>query len=62
MYDKLFVNLLYHVPCMLNHVRSWLYVGDDSRSFVILDGLPDIYGLKCDGLTASVVAIVLVLL
>jgi hypothetical protein len=22
--------------CMLNHVRSWLYVGDDSRSFVIL--------------------------
>ena len=34
----------------------------DSRSFVILDRLPDLYGLKCDGLTASVVAIVLVLL
>ena len=32
------------------------------RSFVILDGLPDLYGLKCDGLTALVVAIVLVLL
>ena len=34
----------------------------ESRSFVILDGLPDLYGLKCDGLTALVVAIVLVLL
>ena len=34
----------------------------DSRSFVILDGLLDLFGLKCDGLTASVVAIVLVLL
>ena len=34
----------------------------DSRSFVILDGLLDLYGLKCDGLTAPVVAIVLVLL
>ena len=33
-----------------------------SRSFVVLDGLPDLYGLKYDGLTASVVAIVLVLL
>ena len=34
----------------------------ESRYFVILDGLPDLYGLKCDGLTALVVAIVLVLL
>ena len=34
----------------------------ESRSFVILDELPDLYGLKCDGLTALVVAIVLVLL
>ena len=34
----------------------------DSRSFVILDGLPDLYGLKCDGLTTSVAAIILVLL
>ena len=34
----------------------------DSRSFVILDVLPDLYGLKCDGLTTSVVAIVLVIL
>jgi hypothetical protein len=34
----------------------------DSRSFVTLDRLPGLYGLKYDGLTASVVAIVLVLL
>jgi len=34
----------------------------DSRSFVVLDGLPDLYGLKYDSLTASVVTIVLVLL
>ena len=34
----------------------------DSRSFMIIDGLSDLYGLKCDGLTASVVAIGLVLL
>ena len=33
----------------------------ESRSFVILDGLPDLYG-KCDGLTALVVAIVFVFL
>ena len=23
---------------MLKHVRSWLYVGDESRPFVVLDG------------------------
>ena len=34
----------------------------ESISFVILDGLPDLYGHKCDGVTALVVAIVLVLL
>ena len=34
----------------------------ESRSFVILDGVLDLYGLKCDGLTALVVAIALVLL
>ena len=34
----------------------------DLRSFKILDRLLDLYGLKCDGLTTSVVAIVLVLL
>ena len=39
-----------------------LYVGYDSRSFVTLDGLPDLYGLKYDRATAPVVAIVLVLL
>ena len=34
----------------------------ESRSFAILDELLDLYVLKCDGLTALVVAIVLVLL
>ena len=34
----------------------------ESRSFVILDGVPDLFGLKFDGLTTLVVAIVLVLL
>ena len=34
----------------------------ESRSFMILDGLPDLYGLKYEGLTALVVAIILVLL
>jgi hypothetical protein len=47
---------------MLNHVRSWLYDGDDSRSFVILDGLPGLYGLKYDSVATPMVAIVLVLL
>ena len=36
---------------MLNHVRSWLYVGDESRPFVVLDGLPGLYGLKYDSAT-----------
>ena len=31
----------------------------DSRSFVVLDGLLDLYGLKYDGLTTSVVVRVL---
>ena len=39
-----------------------LYVGYDSMSFVTLDGLPDLYGLKYDSMTALVVDIVLVLL
>ena len=47
---------------MLNHVRSWLYVGDESRPFVVLDGLPGLYGLKFDSVIVSVVAIVPVLL
>ena len=47
---------------MLNHVRSWLYVGDESRTFVVLDGLPGVYGLKYDSAIVLVVAIVLVLL
>ena len=34
----------------------------DSRSFMVLDGLTDLYGLKYDGLIALVIAIVLVLL
>ena len=37
---------------MLNHVRSWLYVGNESRPFVVLDGLPGLYGLKYDKATA----------
>ena len=62
MFDKLFVNLF--ITCGL-YVESCTILACmlvDSRSFMILDGLPDLYGLKCDGLTASVVAIVLVLL
>ena len=39
-----------------------LYVGYESRSFATLDGLPDLYGLKYDSVTALMVAIVLVLL
>ena len=37
-----------------------LYVGYDSRSFVTLDGLPGLYGLKYDSAIVAVVAIVLV--
>ena len=47
---------------MLNHVRSWLYVGDESRPFEVLDELPGLYELKYDSATASQAAIVLVLL
>jgi hypothetical protein len=39
-----------------------LYVGYDSRSFVTLDGLLGLYGLKYDNVTTLVVAIVLVVL
>ena len=52
MYGHVFVNSMKHVPCMLNHVRSWLYVGDESRTFVVLDGLLGLYGLKYDSATA----------
>ena len=37
---------------MVNHVRSWLYVGDESRPFMVLDGLPGLYGPKYDSTTA----------
>ena len=37
---------------MLNHVRSWLSVGDESRPFMVLDGLPGLYGLKYNSVTA----------
>ena len=37
---------------MLNHVRSWLYVGDESRPFVVLDGLLGLYGLMFDSAIA----------
>ena len=39
-----------------------LYVGYVSRSFATLDGLPGLYGLKYNSVTALVVDIVLVLL
>jgi hypothetical protein len=46
---------------ILNHVWSWLYVGwfEIPRGFV---GLPNLYGLKYDGLIILVITIVLVLL
>ena len=37
---------------MLNHVQPLLYVGDESRPFMVLDGLPGLYGLKYDSATA----------
>ena len=37
---------------MLNHVQSWLYVGDESRPFVVLDELLGLYGLKYESATA----------
>ena len=37
---------------MLNHVRSWLYVGDELRPFVVLDGLSGLYGLEYDSAPA----------
>ena len=37
---------------MLNHVRSWLHVGDESRPLVVLDRLLGLYGLKYDSATA----------
>ena len=39
-----------------------LHVGYVSRSFVTLDGLPGLYGLKYDSATTPVVDIVLVFL
>ena len=37
---------------MLNHARCWVYVSDESRPFVVLDGLLGLYGLKYDSVTA----------
>ena len=37
---------------MLNDVLSWLYVGDESSPFMVLDGLLGLYGLKYDSWTA----------
>ena len=42
---------------MLNHARSWLYVGDESRPFVVLDGLPGLYGLKYESAAACTCAL-----
>jgi len=36
------------VTCMLNHVRSWLYVDHLSRPVMVLDRLSGLYGLKYD--------------
>ena len=47
---------------MLNNVRFGLYVGDELRPFIVLDGLPGLYGLKYDSAIALVVVIVVVLL
>ena len=47
---------------MLNHVRSWLYIVNESRPVMVLDGLPGLYGFKYESVTAPMVAIVLVLL
>ena len=44
--------IMYDLGCMLDY----------SRSFMILDGIPGLYGLKYDSAIALVVAIVLVLL
>ena len=54
--------MMYHVAGYVESCTILACMLVESRSFVILDGLPDLYGLKCDGLTALVVAIVLVLL
>ena len=43
---------MYDLGCMFDY----------SRYFVILDGLPSLYGLKYDSAIALVVAVVLVLL
>ena len=43
---------MYDLGCVLDY----------SRSFVILDGPPGLYGLKYDSVVALVVAIILVLL
>jgi hypothetical protein len=51
---------IWHV-CWIMYDLS-LYVGYDSRSFVTLDGLLGLYGLKYDNVTTPAVAIVLVVL
>ena len=45
-------NFMYYVTCMLNHVRSWLFVDRLWRPVVVLDRLPGLYGLKYDSATA----------
>jgi len=48
--------------CMLNHVRSWLFVAYFLRPFVVFNGLLDLYVLKCESATVSAATIALVLL
>ena len=45
-------NFMYYVTCMLNYVRSWLFVDRLSKPVVVLDRLPGLYGLKYDSVTA----------
>ena len=62
MYVELLVN--FYVTCDVCWIMYdlGLYVGYESRSFATLDGLPGLYRLKYDSVTAPLVAIVLVVL
>jgi hypothetical protein len=67
---------LFVLRCILNYLRTlcnmwhvyWImyglgwYIGYDSRSFVILNRLSGLYGLKYDSVTTPVIAVALVLL
>ena len=50
--NELYLRTLCNVTCMLNHVRSWLFVDRLSKPVVVLDRLPSLYGLKYDSAIA----------